>query len=153
MRRAARLRQPAARAAALTRAALLPAAPPYARAGDAEELYSWSNTGECVTLFAPGVDVFGACGGPSRCASVTQQAYTWASGTSMSAPHVTGAAAVYLEAHPNAGPEEVRQALVAAATPGRLPQAAMLPGTPDRLLFVSAGDAAAPGGAAVTAAG
>jgi hypothetical protein len=49
--------------------------------GDEESLYSWSNTGSCVTVFAPGVDIFAACGGPSRCATVDNASYTWASGT------------------------------------------------------------------------
>lgn len=26
-------------------------------------LYTWSNTGTCVTILAPGVDIYGACGG------------------------------------------------------------------------------------------
>ena len=25
--------------------------------------YSWTNTGQCISLFAPGVDIFSACGG------------------------------------------------------------------------------------------
>lgn len=51
------------------------------RAGDAENLYSWSNTGACVKLFAPGVDIYGACGGKSRCAVLNDSSYSWASGT------------------------------------------------------------------------
>jgi subtilisin family serine protease len=50
-------------------------------AGDTENLYSWSNTGACVKLFAPGVDIYGACGGASRCATLNDSSYTWASGT------------------------------------------------------------------------
>lgn len=46
--------------------------------------------GPCLDLFAPGVDIYSACGGPSRCEAVTDSAYTYASGTSMSVPHVAG---------------------------------------------------------------
>ena len=60
------------------------------RAGDPEDMYKWSNTGPCIDIFAPGVDIFSACGGPSRCESVDDRAYTYASGTSMAVPHVAG---------------------------------------------------------------
>ena len=56
-----------------------PAPPPPARA-----------PGPCIDLFAPGVDVFSACGGPSRCETVSDSAYTYASGTSMAVPMVAG---------------------------------------------------------------
>lgn len=45
--------------------------------GDTESLYRWSNTGACIDLYAPGVDIYGACGGPSRCETVKDDAYTW----------------------------------------------------------------------------
>lgn len=51
------------------------------------------------------------------------------------APHVTGTVAVYLEAHPDATPAEVHDALVNAATPGLLKSPLMLDGTPNRLLY------------------
>jgi bacillopeptidase F len=41
--------------------------------------------------------------------------YLW-QGTSMATPHVTGAVALYLQAHPNASFEEIRQALKASGT-------------------------------------
>lgn len=35
-------------------------------AGDAEDSYKWANTGPCIDVFAPGVDIYSACGGQSR---------------------------------------------------------------------------------------
>lgn len=69
---------------------------------------SWADTGRCVDLFAPGVAVTSDWwDGRTRTIS----------GTSMAAPLVAGAAAVWLERHPTATPAQVRQALVYAATP------------------------------------
>jgi subtilisin family serine protease len=51
----------------------------------------------------------------------------------MAAPHVAGAAALYLESHPAASPAEVAQALVANATNGRLQ--GLGTGSPNLLLF------------------
>lgn len=53
----------------------------------------------------------------------------------MAAPHVTGAAAVYLEGHPTATPAEVLAGLTAVSSTGHLADASMLPGTPNKLLF------------------
>ena len=31
-------------------------------------MYSWSNTGPCISVFAPGVDILSACGSPGKSA-------------------------------------------------------------------------------------
>ena len=126
----------------------VPNARPASAASDI--LYSWSDTGPCLALFAPGVDIISACGGSNRCGAVSDTAYAIASGTSMAAPHVAGAAAVYLSAHPTASPAQVKAALLSRATRGTIaPGQPMLPGTPNALLLYSWALDAASAGAAV----
>jgi len=69
----------------------------------------FSNFGPCLDLFAPGVEILSAYRTSDRAAA-------WMSGTSMAAPHVTGAAALYLARRPDASPAQVRDAMVSAAT-------------------------------------
>ncbi|DBA74262.1 TPA: hypothetical protein ACH3X1_011047 [Trebouxia sp. C0004] len=103
---------------------------------DYELIYEYDNTGACVDIFAPGVDILAACGGAGRCTPLDDSNYAWASGTSMAVPHVAGAAAIYLAQNPNATPAQVSQAITTASTPGLLDTNGMLPGTPNRLLYV-----------------
>ncbi|HEU4628176.1 MAG TPA: S8 family serine peptidase [Gemmatimonadaceae bacterium] len=72
---------------------------------------SWSNYGDCVDFFAPGVGITSSW-------NTSNTATNTISGTSMAAPHVTGAAALYLADHPGATPQQVRDALYAATTKG-----------------------------------
>ncbi|UPR00512.1 dihydroxy-acid dehydratase [Chloropicon primus] len=106
---------------------------------DQETLYRWSNTGECIDIFAPGVDIYSACGGDSRCNTVTDSAYAWASGTSMAVPLVAGVAANYLSENPNASPAEVKRVILSAGTRNALSSPHMKPGSPNLLLYSEVG--------------
>lgn len=66
------------------------------------ELCSFSNTGQTVELAAPGNEVLSTVPGDD---------YERWSGTSMSAPHVSGAAALALSANPSLTNEELRERL------------------------------------------
>jgi subtilisin family serine protease len=67
---------------------------------------SWSNYGSCVDIWAPGVSILS-----TRLKGGT----TTMSGTSMAAPHVGGAGAVYLSANQSASAAAVEAALKAKA--------------------------------------
>jgi subtilisin family serine protease len=90
---------------------------------------SFSNFGKLVDIFAPGVGITSA----SRASDTGTAVY---SGTSMAAPHVAGAAALVLDAHPHWSPARVRDYLVLHATTGRVTNRGS--GSPDRLLYTVA---------------
>jgi subtilisin family serine protease len=90
---------------------------------------TWSNFGSCVDWFAPGVQITSA-GHQSDTQTAT------ISGTSMAAPHVAGAAALYLQSNPSASPQVVREALYAETTKSIVKNARS---TNNHLLYVSAG--------------
>lgn len=72
---------------------------------------SWSNYGDCVDWFAPGVSITSAW-------YTSNTATNTISGTSMASPHTAGVAALYLQAYPNASPLAVRDALYDLTTKG-----------------------------------
>ncbi|MCS6849528.1 MAG: S8 family serine peptidase [Anaerolineae bacterium] len=87
---------------------------------------AFSNIGACLDLFAPGSGITSAW-------IESDAATAELSGTSMAAPHVTGAVAKYLQVNPSASPAAVHQALVNIATLNKVRNAGT--GSPNRLLF------------------
>jgi len=93
----------------------------------------FANYGSCVDLFAPGVQIESDWYSSDTAVAID-------SGTSMATPHVTGAAALYLQDHPSASPAVVALALISSASVNKVSNAG--PGSLNRLLFT--GDIALP---------
>jgi len=89
--------------------ARVPAAITVSATNKSDAKPTWANKGKCVDWFAPGVDVKSAWASSNTATAVL-------SGTSMSTPHTTGVAALFLQTHPAAQPGTVRQALFARTT-------------------------------------
>jgi subtilisin family serine protease len=85
---------------------------------------SFTNTGECVAVFAPGVDITSArrSGGS-----------TTLSGTSMASPHVAGTAALCVQRHPGQDPAAVKRCVLDNASRDKL--SAIGSGSPNRLVY------------------
>ena len=93
----------------------------------------FSNSGECVDLFAPGSNILSAGYACSTCELVQ-------SGTSMSAPHVLGASAILLQEDGDLTTAEVKQKLIEKSSK-RIVDLSGLPqdlsrNTPNRLLYI-----------------
>ncbi|MFC7616556.1 S8 family serine peptidase [Actinokineospora soli] len=91
---------------------------------------SFSNYGTCTDIFAPGQNITASW-------NTNDTATNTISGTSMAAPHVAGAAALYLGATPGATPAQVQTALKDRATKGAVTSPGS--GSPNNLLFVGEG--------------
>lgn len=88
--------------------------------------WSGSNIGPCLDLFAPGVGVRSVLRGDGVFR------YRGSGATSWATPYVSGAAALFLSAHPRARPPAVRRWILSGSTKGLL--AGLPAGTHDRLL-------------------
>lgn len=92
---------------------------------------SFSNYGTCVDMLAPGVGITSAW-------YTSNTATNTISGTSMAAPHVAGAAALYIAANPGSSPAAVASALVGNAGSNKiaLHSRSTSGGTPNKLLYM-----------------
>jgi subtilisin family serine protease len=94
-----------------TSPARVPAALTVAATDNKDTAAPWSNYGNCVDLFAPGVSITSDW-------YLSPTATNTISGTSMATPHVTGVAALYLQGNPSASPTAVSDAIKTATTKG-----------------------------------
>jgi subtilisin family serine protease len=111
----------------------VPAAITVSATDNTDTKASWANTGTCVDIFGPGVNITSSW-------YTSPSATNTISGTSMATPHVTGSAALYLEKNPGAAPAAVATALTANATAGVVRNGGT--GSPNLLLytgFITAG--------------
>lgn len=89
--------------------------------------YMFTNDGECVDIYAPGVDIVSMDWFSHGVRAMT--------GTSMASPHVAGAAALVLEAFPEFTPVQVRDYLIAQSNKDVI-RSFDGHGAPNRLLYV-----------------
>lgn len=96
-----------------------------AASDDSDTRASFSNYGDCVDIFAPGVDITSAWIGSDSDTNTI-------SGTSMASPHVAGAAALLLDEDETLSPDNVKSLLTNNASTDRISDPA---GSPNRLLY------------------
>ncbi|SFD72090.1 S8 family serine peptidase [Pseudoalteromonas denitrificans] len=103
----------------------------------------FSNYGNCLDIFAPGSNIKSAWIGGNNATNTI-------SGTSMAAPHVAGAVALYLDENANLSPAQIANKLAADATPNVVSDPKT--GSPNRLVYTE-GEGAPGDGLKVTLSG
>lgn len=106
-----------------------------AASNERDERARFSNFGACVDIFAPGVGILTA-----SVSSNDKCGWDFASGTSMSAPFVSGVVAQILEREPMLGVQDVFMRLERWAHKGKLKQSSLL-GSPNMLVQAAPCDA------------
>ncbi|MCX5588332.1 S8 family peptidase [Streptomyces erythrochromogenes] len=106
----------------------VPEALTVASSTEDDQQSDFSNFGAVVDLYAPGSEITSAW-------NDSDTEVKTISGTSMASPHVAGAAALYLAAHPSATPADTAAALTGAATKGAIKNPSS--GTANKLLKVA----------------
>lgn len=84
--------------------------------------FNSANNRSSYSNYGPGVDIYAA--GSGILSSIPNNGTLVASGTSFAAPQVAGIAALYLEAHPNWTPTQLRDRMFADATLNLIPTSA-----------------------------
>ncbi|MFD7655818.1 S8 family serine peptidase [Actinosynnema sp. NPDC059797] len=118
-----------------TSPAKLPEAITVGNTTSSDNRSSTSNYGSCLDIWAPGTNIVSA----SHQSDTGTRTMT---GTSMAAPHVAGAAALYLAGNPSASAQRVRDALVEQASTVTIGDAG--PGSPNKLLNTLGGGTTPP---------
>ncbi|KAL1924763.1 uncharacterized protein VTP21DRAFT_4417 [Calcarisporiella thermophila] len=93
-----------------------------------DEVADFSNSGNCVRVYAPGVDIVSDTVSGDNTPVAMQ-------GTSMSSPHVAGIAALFLSLHHFESPHELYRAIESVATKGTLQMNKALPSSNNLLAY------------------